>query len=78
MTDDASNERHMAEGYEGDMARAGSIHVPEEIVCVDCGGPCHLLHKPPFQPGDIVAYRCRDCLDRWDVEVQDPDDDDRY
>ena len=22
-----------------------------------------------FAPGDIVAYRCRDCLDRWDVEL---------
>jgi hypothetical protein len=23
----------------------------------------------PPKPGDIVAYRCADCLDRWDVEV---------
>ena len=24
-------------------------------------------------PGDIVAYRCKDCLDRWDLVL--PDDD---
>jgi len=22
-----------------------------------------------WEPGDIVAFRCRDCLDRWDVEL---------
>lgn len=41
-----------------------------EIVCVDCGGRCYLLsHEPDegFGPGDIVAYRCSDCLDRWDL-----------
>ena len=53
--------------------------VPEEIVCVDCGGRCHLLsHAPPdepFRPGDVVAYRCADCMDRWDLVVADPADD---
>jgi hypothetical protein len=46
------------------------------IVCVDCGGRAHLLTYPPedgaWQPGDVVAYRCEDCLDRWDVVL--PDD----
>jgi hypothetical protein len=46
------------------------------IVCVDCGGRCHLLSYPPedgvWEPGDIVAYRCEDCLDRWDLVL--PDD----
>src|SRR3954471_24840134 len=46
------------------------------IVCVDCGGRCHLLTHPPedglWEPGDIVAYRCEDCLDRWDLVL--PDD----
>ncbi len=30
-----------------------------------------MTHEPDggFVPGDIVAYRCRDCLDRWDLEV---------
>jgi hypothetical protein len=51
---------------------------PESIVCVDCGGTCHLLTRPfveengevGFQAGDIVAYRCEDCLDRWDIELE--------
>ena len=41
------------------------------IVCVDCGGRAHLLTYAPedgeWQPGDIVAYRCEDCRDRWDL-----------
>jgi hypothetical protein len=52
--------------------------VPETIVCVYCGGTCHLLSAPPpdepFEPGDVVAYRCEDCMDRWDLMVGDPDD----
>jgi hypothetical protein len=38
---------------------------------VDCGGRCHLLTHPPedglWFAGDVVAYRCSDCLDRWDL-----------
>lgn len=48
-----------------------------EIVCVDCGGRCFLLTHPredgTWLVGDVVAYRCRDCLDRWDL-VLPPDD----
>lgn len=56
------------------------MRVPERIVCVDCGGECGLLsHEPDggWEPGDIVAYRCADCLDRWDIVVADdePEDD---
>lgn len=43
---------------------------PAEIICVDCLGTAHLIsHRPPdgFEPGDVVAYRCSDCLDRWDL-----------
>ena len=47
------------------------------ITCVDCGGRAHLISHPPeiggWQPGDLVVYRCEDCLDRWDLLV--PDDD---
>jgi len=53
------------------------VQVPEHIVCVDCGGRCHLLSYPPdegFVPGDVVAYRCEDCLDRWDLVMDDTDD----
>jgi hypothetical protein len=45
------------------------------IVCVDCGGTCHLLTTPPeddvWLAGDIVAYRCEDCRDRWDLVLPD-------
>jgi hypothetical protein len=48
------------------------------IVCVDCGGRAHLLSYPPeegtWEPGDIVAYRCEDCLDRWDLVLADNPD----
>lgn len=55
------------------------MDVPETITCVDCGGVAHLISYPrpdePWEPGDIVAYRCADCLDRWDLVLADPDDD---
>lgn len=44
--------------------------VEEHIVCVDCGGRCHLISFLPDEPleaGAILAYRCEDCLDRWDI-----------
>lgn len=50
-----------------------------EIVCIDCGGRAFLLTLPrpegdPWEPGDIVAYRCADCLDRWDLVLPDADE----
>ncbi|HVM20472.1 MAG TPA: hypothetical protein VM307_10970 [Egibacteraceae bacterium] len=53
------------------------MQVPAEIVCVDCGGRCgRLSHEPEdgFSSGDIVAYRCEDCLDRWDVVIEEDQD----
>jgi hypothetical protein len=50
--------------------------VAETIVCVDCGGVCHRLgHEPEFgwEAGDVVAYRCADCLDAWYIELTDED-----
>ena len=51
------------------------------ITCIDCGGRAHLLSTPDIDleeagaqlwfPGDIVAYRCEDCLDRWDIVLDD-------
>lgn len=45
--------------------------VAETIVCVDCGGRCHLISflapDEPIEPGTILAYRCEDCMDRWDI-----------
>ena len=47
------------------------------IVCVECGGRAHLLTKlapdADLAPGDVVLYRCSDCLDRWDVVVSEDD-----
>jgi hypothetical protein len=46
---------------------------PDTIVCVDCGGVCHRITYVPeggFEPGDVVAYRCADCLDRWDLVIE--------
>ena len=46
------------------------------ITCVDCGGVAHRLTYPredgAWLPGDVVAYRCEDCLDRWDVVLLAP------
>jgi hypothetical protein len=51
--------------------------VAETITCVDCGGTCHRMPvEPPelgWEPGDIVAYRCRDCADMWYLEVDEED-----
>ncbi len=51
------------------------------ITCVDCGGRAHLLtSRDPdpedpggelWAPGDVVSYRCEDCLDRWDIVLDD-------
>ena len=62
----------------------GGIEVERVITCIDCGGRAHLISYPPedgWQPGDLVVYRCEDCLDRWDLVVPDeegnvPDSDD--
>ena len=50
--------------------------VPEVITCIDCGGPCTLLSLEPesgWHVGDNAVYRCRDCHDRWDLEVAEDD-----
>ena len=56
------------------------MEVSATITCVDCGGTCHLIsyERPdePWEPGDVVAYRCSDCNDRWDIELADDGGDD--
>lgn len=50
---------------------------PESITCPDCLGTAHRISYRPhegWEPGDVVAYRCSDCLDRWDLEIPDPED----
>ena len=58
------------------VATLASMRAPTTIICVDCGGTCHLLAHPEveFEPGDPVAYRCADCMDRWDIVMPDHDD----
>lgn len=58
------------------------MEIDETITCIDCGGRAHRMSYPPnerdWEPGDVVAYRCADCLDRWDIVIGDEDDvDDR-
>lgn len=57
----------------------GPVAAPESITCVDCGGRCGLLshrerdehgNELPFRCGDVVAYRCADCFDRWDIVLE--------
>jgi hypothetical protein len=51
--------------------------VPANIDCIDCGGVCSLLtfwDEDPPATGDLATYRCRDCLDRWDLVVPDVND----
>lgn len=53
------------------------MDVPKVITCVDCGEKAHLLSHPPedgWVAGDIVAYRCSGCRDRWDLVVEEPGD----
>ena len=46
---------------------------PEAVIdCIDCGGRAHLISKPDdfgWSPGQVVTYRCEDCLDRWDLLI---------
>lgn len=71
----------VSDPYDPAAAHETEVRAPATITCVDCGGTCHLLSHPRpdegegsgFVAGDIVAYRCEDCLDRWDVELDDGD-----
>jgi len=51
---------------------------PERVIdCIDCGGRAHLLttwpdDDPPIG-GDVMTYRCEDCLDRWDLLLPESD-----
>lgn len=60
------------------MVQTGGMWHPEPVIdCIDCGGRAHLLTPPRedgrWEPGEIVAYRCEDCRDRWDLELPDVD-----
>jgi len=58
----------------GDPEMRPVAAAPEtEIVCIDCGGRAFLMtperESRTWFVGDVVAYRCKDCLDRWDLEL---------
>jgi len=49
------------------------------ITCVDCLGTAHLLSHAPhegWEPGDVVAYVCPDCWERFDLILPDTESDD--
>jgi hypothetical protein len=53
-----------------------ALEPPDVITCVDCGGEAHRITFPReegWEAGDVVAYRCRDCRDRWDLVLVDDD-----
>jgi hypothetical protein len=56
---------------------------PEQTLdCIECGGTVHLLTRPPgpddlpWAAGDVVVYRCADCMDRFDMVLGDVDGND--
>lgn len=55
------------------------IRAPESILCIECLGTCmRLTQRPdddPFLPGDVVAYRCPDCYERFDIVLEEGDED---
>ncbi len=57
-----------------DMNIESHLQIERIIECVDCGGDAHLLTallREDLAPGDVLVYRCAECLDRWDI-VYDP------
>ena len=48
---------------------------PQTFTCVDCGGTAHLISYLPEddepEPGSAFAYRCGDCMERFDVIWED-------
>lgn len=51
--------------------------LPQEITCVECGGTAHLLsylpHDEDIEHEVALAYRCSDCMDRFDVVWEEGD-----
>ena len=52
---------------------------PDTFTCIDCGGVAHLItfltDEADPEPGTPLAYRCADCMERFDVIWEEPDDD---
>ena len=49
--------------------------MPETITCVECGAAAGRLTYLPegesFQAGDVVAFVCPDCGQRFDLVIED-------
>ena len=58
-----------------------SSQITETIVCVECGGTAYLLTGfPPDDPpraGDIIPFRCGDCMERFDIVLEEDDFEER-
>jgi hypothetical protein len=53
------------------------IRPPATIDCVDCLGSARLLSHEPhegWEDGDVIAYRCPDCGERFDLVFEDDGD----
>lgn len=59
------------------LRQTSRVEPEPEIVCVDCGGRCFLITPATedgrWYAGDVVAYRCQDCRDRWDLVLPEED-----
>ncbi len=48
------------------------------IECVECGGTAHLMsylpEDEPLEEGYPIAYRCGDCMERFDFVWEGDDD----
>jgi hypothetical protein len=53
------------------------VKPPTVITCVDCDGVASLITFLPedgeVEPGTTLAYRCADCMERFDVVVEEDD-----
>lgn len=63
----------MSDAERQERGEDGELLAPAVITCIDCGGRSHLISRfddeNPPQPGDLLTYRCEDCLDRWDLVI---------
>ena len=63
----------MSPDSQSNMNRGPAVRISLAIAMFVLAGSSYILLSPEpdegFTPGDIVAYRCADCLDRWDLEL---------